>query len=58
VEILPARTYPLLVERHPELRDRPVLGGGLIKDRRDQHAILKAGAIGISTSDERLWKGA
>jgi glycerol uptake operon antiterminator len=30
----------------------------LIKDRRDQHAILKAGAIGISTSDERLWKGA
>jgi glycerol uptake operon antiterminator len=58
VEILPALTYPLLVDRHPELRDRPVLGGGLIKDRRDQHAILKAGAIGISTSDERLWKGA
>ncbi len=58
VEVLPALTYPLLVARHPEMRDRPVLAGGLIKNHEDQTLILEAGATGISTSDEHLWKGA
>jgi glycerol-3-phosphate responsive antiterminator len=33
-----------------------VLAGGLIKDRPTAAAILEAGAVGISTSDHRLWK--
>lgn len=58
VEVLPALTYPLLVSRHPEMQNRPVLAGGLIKSPEDKSLILEAGAIGVSTSCEELWKGA
>ena len=58
IEVLPALTYPLLVSRHPEMQDRPVLAGGLIKSSEDKSIVLQAGATGISTSDEALWNGA
>ena len=58
VEVLPTLTYPVLAGRHPEVLERPVLAGGLIKSPEEITLILEAGAIGVSTSFEALWKGA
>lgn len=33
----------------------PVITGGLIHDKEDIILNLKSGAIGISTSNERMW---
>lgn len=35
--------------------NRPIIAGGLIKDKEDVISSLKAGAIGISTTDEKIW---
>lgn len=55
VEILPGLAFPE-VSSHEVLLERPVLAGGLVKDRATVSGILKAGASGISTSEEKLWK--
>ncbi|MCY6960156.1 glycerol-3-phosphate responsive antiterminator [Clostridium brassicae] len=36
--------------------NRPVIAGGLIKDKEDVIQSIKAGAIGISTTDEKIWE--
>jgi glycerol uptake operon antiterminator len=56
VEILPGLAFPEIVESYRAALNKPVLAGGLIKDRSTAAAILEAGAVGISTSDHRLWK--
>jgi glycerol uptake operon antiterminator len=56
VEILPGLAFPEIVESYRAALNKPVLAGGLIKDRPTAAAILEAGAVGISTSDHRLWK--
>jgi glycerol uptake operon antiterminator len=56
VEILPGLAFPEIVESYRAALNKPVLAGGLIKDRPTAAAILKAGAVGVSTSDHRLWK--
>jgi glycerol uptake operon antiterminator len=56
VEILPGLAFPEIVESYRAALNKPVLAGGLIKDRPTAAAILEAGAIGVSTSDHRLWK--
>jgi glycerol uptake operon antiterminator len=58
VEILPASAYCEIAEQYSEVVDLPVLAGGLLKRREDAATILEAGAVGVSTSDQRLWKGA
>ena len=58
VEILPASAYCEIAEQYSEVVDVPVLAGGLLKSRGDVATILEAGAVGVSTSDQRLWKGA
>jgi glycerol uptake operon antiterminator len=58
VEILPASAYCEIAEQYSEVVDVPVLAGGLLKRREDAATILEAGAVGVSTSDQRLWKGA
>ena len=55
VEILPALAYCEIAERYSEVLDLPVLAGGLLKGREDISTILKAGAIGVSTSHRGLW---
>ena len=55
VEILPALAYPEVAAAYPELLERPVLAGGLLKTREDVFSILAAGAAGISTSHQGLW---
>lgn len=58
VEILPALAYVEIAERYSGGVDLPVLAGGLLKSREDISAILEAGAVGVSTSHQRLWTGA
>src|SRR5215207_9984428 len=49
VEILPGLAFPEIVESYRAALNKPVLAGGLIKDRPTAAAILEAGAVGIST---------
>jgi len=56
VEILPGLAFPEIVESYRAALNKPVLAGGLIKDGATAAAILRAGAVGVSTSDHRLWK--
>ncbi|MBA3474186.1 MAG: glycerol-3-phosphate responsive antiterminator [Rubrobacter sp.] len=58
VEILPALAYPEVAAAYPEVLERPVLAGGLLKSQEDVSSILAAGAAGISTSDQGLWRPA
>jgi glycerol uptake operon antiterminator len=55
VEILPALAYPEVADAYPELLERPVLAGGLLKSREEVSSVLAAGAAGISTSHQGLW---
>jgi glycerol uptake operon antiterminator len=56
VEILPGLAFPEIVESYRAALNKPVLAGGLIKDRATASRILRAGAAGVSTSDHHLWK--
>ncbi|QIN79274.1 glycerol-3-phosphate responsive antiterminator [Rubrobacter marinus] len=56
VEILPALALPEVLATHPGLLERPVLAGGLLKSEDDVAALLAAGASGVSTSFEGLWR--
>ncbi len=56
VEILPALAYPKVATAYPELLERPVLAGGLLKSQEDISSILAAGAAGVSTSYQKLWR--
>ena len=56
VEILPGLAFPEIVESYRAALSKPVLAGGLIKDGATAATILEAGAVGVSTSDHRLWK--
>jgi glycerol uptake operon antiterminator len=58
VEILPALAYCEIAGQYSEVLDLPVLAGGLLKSRENIATILDAGAVGVSTSDQRLWEGA
>lgn len=55
VEILPALSCPPMVSRYPEVLNRPVLAGGLLKSREEVMSVLNAGALGVSTSALELW---
>ena len=58
VEILPALAYCEIAEQYSEVLDLPVLAGGLLKSQEHIAAILNAGAIGVSTSHQGLWRHA
>ncbi len=58
VEILPALAYREIAAQYSEVLDLPVFAGGLLRSREDISAILEAGAVGVSASDQRLWNGA
>jgi glycerol uptake operon antiterminator len=58
VEILPALAYCEIAERYCAVLDLPVLAGGLLKSSHDISVILRAGALGVSTSHQGLWNDA
>jgi glycerol uptake operon antiterminator len=58
VEILPALAYCEIAQQYSEVLDLPVLAGGLLKSQEDISTILEAGAVGVSTSHQGLWRRA
>ncbi len=55
VEILPG-VMPKVTREIVTSTDRPIIAGGLIKDKDDVIQSLKAGAMGISTSSSEIWE--
>ena len=55
IEILPG-LMPRVIHRIQSSVRCPVIAGGLISEKEDIVAALKAGAIAISTTNENVWK--
>lgn len=54
VEILPGIMHKATKYITSEIKT-PVITGGLIKDKEDVILSIKSGAVGISTTDEKVW---
>ncbi|WP_242973054.1 glycerol-3-phosphate responsive antiterminator [Anaeromicrobium sediminis] len=54
IEILPG-IIPKIIKKLKKEINIPVIAGGLISDKEDIIEGLKAGAMGISASNEKLW---
>lgn len=54
VEILPG-LMPKIIRKMTEIQPKPVIAGGLISDREDVISALDAGAVAISTTNEKVW---
>lgn len=54
VEVLPGVLLPAIVDRMPPFTV-PVLAGGFIRTQSDVHAVMGAGALGVTTSSTALW---
>ena len=55
VEVLPGVVLPVIASRLAGPALPPLIAGGLIRSRAQVEAILAAGAIAVSTSEETLW---
>ncbi|KAB3537726.1 glycerol-3-phosphate responsive antiterminator [Alkaliphilus pronyensis] len=55
IEILPG-IMPKVIKTVNRETKIPLIAGGLIQDKEDVIEILKAGAIGASTSKEEIWQ--
>ena len=55
IEILPG-LMPRVIERIKKSVRCQVIAGGLISEKEDIVAALKAGAVAISTTDKNVWK--
>ena len=55
VEILPG-IMPKIISRIEKAVSIPIIAGGLIDEKEDVINALKAGAVGISTTDKKLWE--
>lgn len=54
IEILPG-VMPKVIRKIKERERTPLIAGGLISDKEDIMAALKAGAVSISTTQSKLW---
>lgn len=55
VEILPG-LMPKVIRKITEQHRTPVIAGGLISDREDVMAALQAGAVSVSSSNQKVWE--
>ncbi len=55
VEILPG-VMPKVTRQIVSSTQKPIIAGGLIKDKEDVIQSIKAGAMGISTSSKEIWE--
>lgn len=55
IEVLPG-IVPSFISEVKELTGKPILAGGLIRTQSDVERALEAGATGITTSNQSLWK--
>lgn len=54
IEVMPG-IMPKIIKKLVNETQVPLIGGGLINEKEDVIECLKAGAIGISTSNEKIW---
>lgn len=54
IEVLPA-LMPKIVAKVCKLSPIPVIAGGLVSDKEDVMTLLQAGAICISSTNEKVW---
>ena len=54
MEILPG-VMPQVISTLSDMIPTPIIAGGLISRKKDILAALDAGAIAVSTTDEKLW---
>jgi glycerol uptake operon antiterminator len=55
VELLPGVILPEVADRVLPRLTVPLLAGGFIRDAIDVRAVLDAGALAVTTSDQELW---
>ena len=55
IEMLPGVIAPKIISRLCRALRLPVIAGGLISEKEDIMAALGAGAVSISTTDEKVW---
>jgi glycerol uptake operon antiterminator len=55
VEVLPGVILPQVADLVLPRLTVPVLAGGFVRDERDVRAILDAGALAVTTSEQALW---
>lgn len=55
IEVLPGR-MPQIIGEITNWSHVPLIAGGLIRDKADAMAALNAGAIGVSSSNTKIWK--
>ena len=55
IEIMPG-IMPKVISRITGQLKLPVIAGGLVSEKSDIYDAIKAGAMGVSTSDRELWK--
>jgi glycerol uptake operon antiterminator len=54
VEVLPGVILPAVV-RHLPAFEVPLLAGGFVRTIEDARTVLRAGAVGVTTSSQELW---
>jgi glycerol-3-phosphate responsive antiterminator len=54
IEVLPA-LMPKVIRKICGLSQRPVIAGGLVSEKEDVMALLKAGVISVSSTDQSIW---
>lgn len=54
IEVLPA-LMPKIVAKVCKISSTPVIAGGLVSDKEDVMALLQAGVISISSTNEKIW---
>lgn len=54
IEVLPA-LMPKVISKICKLSNTPVIAGGLVSDKEDVMALLGAGVVSISSTNEKIW---
>ena len=54
IEVLPG-VMPKVIRKICRTSRIPIIAGGLIQDKEDVMNALAAGAVAISTTDEKIW---
>jgi glycerol uptake operon antiterminator len=54
VEVLPGVVLPAVIRQLPAF-DVPLLAGGFVRTFEDARTVLRAGAVGVTTSSQELW---
>ena len=56
IEFLPGIVLPKMIKRINKVSKVPIIAGGLISDKEDVMNALDAGAIAISSTDQKVWE--